>query len=219
MRAGISSEKIRAAGRAFCLLSPPPCGEGSGVGVVASETPVVPVSISGLSLFEKCDAREPAHDPHPAAFGGDPPPTRGSGTARLRRVRALPAAATPAAAAAARTATAAGRNPDEEDEAGMALAKALLMLATVAATRCRNCGPTSRGHWSSGVIMPHRFGFTRMGAPERGRERMRPRLFHVERHRIRQQRLEALGGDLRRLQLRRSSSAVSSRAGSRQADP
>ena len=49
--------------------------------------------------------------------------------------------------------------------------------------------------------MAHRVRIVRMRAAERGGERIRPRLLDVERDRIRQQRLETLRGDLRRLQI------------------
>ena len=60
----------------------------------------------------------------------------------------------------------------------------------------------------------------RVGAAQRRGKRLRPRLFHVERHRIGQQRLEALGGDFRRLHVERGPSPLfPDRAGSRRAGP
>ena len=71
-------------------------------------------------------------------------------------------------------------------------------------TRSRRCCGRNRRSTSSAAaparaVVGHRVGVVGMGAGERRGEGVRPRLLHVERHRIGKQRLEPLGGDLRRV--------------------
>ncbi|MGB8748541.1 MAG: hypothetical protein WCD54_21655, partial [Pseudolabrys sp.] len=91
--------------------------------------------------------------------------------------------------------------PDEPDEAGSALAKASLMLATDDDTALLKLLPDQPPRAPPWLIAAHRIAVAGMRAPHGRSKGFRPGLFHIERNRIRQQRLEPIGGYLGRVKV------------------
>ena len=117
----------------------------------------------------------------------------------LSLARALPTAAAAAPAAAAGAATSAAKCPDEPEHrrgAGKGAAYARHGRGnrmTEIAARPAAAGVPAR------PVVPHWVGIFRVRAAQRAGKSRRPRLLHVERDCVRQDRLEAFGRDFRRL--------------------